>query len=105
MKTPMMILLGVAFWCLALLPISARAENAPDDRVVRITFVGDVCLDGGPGHVVTNGDDILCFGSGNRYRVNRVWSLVETIFDVRNPDLERNSQCPQCILTPWRPRR
>jgi len=55
--------------------------------------------------VVTSGDDILCFGSGNRYRVNRVWSLVETIFDVRNPDLERNPQCPQCILTPRRPRR
>ena len=38
-------------------PGFARAEDEPDDRVVRVTFVGDICLDGSPGHVVTNGED------------------------------------------------
>ena len=32
---------------------SAQAE----DGTVRIAFVGDVMLDGGPGHVVTSGGD------------------------------------------------
>ena len=32
---------------------SARAENPP----VRIVFAGDIMLDGGPGHLVTNGGD------------------------------------------------
>ena len=36
--------------------ISAGDENR-DDRVVRITFVGDICFDGNPGHAVTHGED------------------------------------------------
>ena len=35
---------------------SPGGENH-DDRVVRITFVGNICSDGNPGHTVTNGED------------------------------------------------
>jgi len=35
----------------------SAADGPRDDRVVRITFVGDICFDGNPGHVVTRGDD------------------------------------------------
>jgi poly-gamma-glutamate synthesis protein (capsule biosynthesis protein) len=59
MKTTTKMLVGATFCCLVLPPSSARAEDEQDDRVVRITLVGDVCLDGGPGHVVTNGEDPL----------------------------------------------
>jgi len=36
-------------------PISVWADA--DDRAVRVVFVGDIMLDGGPGHVVTHGGD------------------------------------------------
>ena len=39
--------------CPLLLAVPARA----DDQPVRIVFVGDIMLDGGPGHIVTNGGD------------------------------------------------
>jgi poly-gamma-glutamate capsule biosynthesis protein CapA/YwtB (metallophosphatase superfamily) len=39
--------------CPFLLALPARA----DERPLRIVFVGDIMLDGGPGHVVTNGGD------------------------------------------------
>ncbi len=35
---------------------SAGSEKR-DDPVVRITFVGDVCFDGNPGHAVVHGED------------------------------------------------
>ena len=35
----------------------SRGDEDRANRVVRITFVGDVCFDGNPGHVVTNGED------------------------------------------------
>jgi poly-gamma-glutamate capsule biosynthesis protein CapA/YwtB (metallophosphatase superfamily) len=48
----MRILSIVLATCLGLLPVSARAA---DD--VSLIFVGDIMLDGGPGHIVTNGGD------------------------------------------------
>ncbi|MEI8373766.1 MAG: CapA family protein [Planctomycetota bacterium] len=35
----------------------SAADALRDDCVVRITFVGDVCFDGNPGHSVTRGED------------------------------------------------
>jgi poly-gamma-glutamate synthesis protein (capsule biosynthesis protein) len=49
-------LIVVSCLLLGLGNISAGDEKR-DDRVVRITFVGDVCFDGNPGHAVTNGED------------------------------------------------
>jgi poly-gamma-glutamate synthesis protein (capsule biosynthesis protein) len=45
--------IGVLF---ALTNTSLGAEDGAD-RAVRITFVGDVCFDGNPGHAVVHGED------------------------------------------------
>jgi hypothetical protein len=47
-------------WSFALLCCIAGLSTAAeknDEHVLRIGFVGDVCLDGGPGHAVTAGQD------------------------------------------------
>ena len=36
---------------------ASAAEDRGNDRVVRITFVGDVCFDGNPGHTVSTASD------------------------------------------------
>ena len=36
---------------------TSTGSEKRDDRVVRITFVGDVCFDGNPGHAVVDGED------------------------------------------------
>jgi poly-gamma-glutamate capsule biosynthesis protein CapA/YwtB (metallophosphatase superfamily) len=41
------------FLAISLLPAEVAAENHP----VSILFVGDIMLDGGPGHLITNGGD------------------------------------------------
>ena len=50
------VLIAVSCLLLGLATTSTGSEKR-DDRVVRITFVGDVCFDGNPGHAVTNGED------------------------------------------------
>jgi len=41
----------------ALAMLFAEPHAGAEEGTVRITFVGDVMLDGGPGHIVTNGGD------------------------------------------------
>jgi poly-gamma-glutamate synthesis protein (capsule biosynthesis protein) len=44
--------------CLCAVANHARAEDAqPQEKPLKIVFVGDIMLDGGPGHVVGNGGD------------------------------------------------
>jgi hypothetical protein len=49
--------IATAYSCLVLGTGVVPAADGEAKGPVRITFVGDVCLDGGPGHVITNGDD------------------------------------------------
>jgi poly-gamma-glutamate synthesis protein (capsule biosynthesis protein) len=48
--------LPFAAWLLAALFVATPPAGAEDDAL-RVVFVGDIMLDGGPGHVVTNGGD------------------------------------------------
>jgi 3-methyladenine DNA glycosylase AlkD len=50
MRTSLLLLFAAAL-------LTAPLANAADGRL-RILFVGDVVLDGGPGHVITNGGDL-----------------------------------------------
>ena len=50
-RCPVLFPMAVLAACFATLP--AQAEES----TVRVVFVGDVMLDGGPGHIVTSGGD------------------------------------------------
>ena len=43
--------------CLLVLSLFSARTTLPQIQPVRIDFVGDIMLDGGPGHIVTNGGD------------------------------------------------